>query len=207
MMRLSYNEIETTLVKAATGAGLEAGVAQDVARAGRWLCEQGQDGVAIVAAALAGEGGAGERAAGRQTEPATITTVNHLVSLADRAVSGGLGNEIREADLPVAMLALGLLGVAAHDHRLAFVLQVSSACAVISPGGVTMDAGFGAPGSAIITVAQAADENGRRSCRATAPEPNADDWRRILQLAARTYVPASAQSRERGAGSGLLDND
>jgi hypothetical protein len=32
-------------------------------------------------------------------------------------------------------------------------------------------------------------------------------WDRITELARRTYVPASDQSRLRGAGAGLTDND
>jgi len=43
------------------------------------------------------------------------------------------------------------------------------------------------------------------------PQPLFDvadgDWSEIGALAARTYVPASEQSRLAGAGAGLTDND
>ena len=34
-----------------------------------------------------------------------------------------------------------------------------------------------------------------------------EDWTTLKALAARTYVPATAESRLRGAGAGLRDND
>jgi hypothetical protein len=32
-------------------------------------------------------------------------------------------------------------------------------------------------------------------------------WQRVQSLAARTLVPATTQSREHGAGAGLIDTD
>ena len=34
-----------------------------------------------------------------------------------------------------------------------------------------------------------------------------DDWERLVELALKSYVPASEESRMHGAGAGLLDND
>ena len=34
-----------------------------------------------------------------------------------------------------------------------------------------------------------------------------DSWRELQRLEALTYVPASAKSRQRGAGAGHIDND
>jgi hypothetical protein len=38
-------------------------------------------------------------------------------------------------------------------------------------------------------------------------ELQVDLWRRLQGFAARTYVPASEQSRAHGAGAGAIDND
>jgi hypothetical protein len=46
-MMCSVNEITSLLYKAAVGSGRTVGLAQDIARAGAWLCSCGQEGVAV----------------------------------------------------------------------------------------------------------------------------------------------------------------
>ncbi len=60
MIELSLNEVETTVVKAACGRGLDHGVATEIGTAARWLCEAGHDGIEAAVEALAavdGDGG------------------------------------------------------------------------------------------------------------------------------------------------------
>lgn len=38
-------------------------------------------------------------------------------------------------------------------------------------------------------------------------EADIETWRELARLASRTYVPASATSRNSGAGAGMIDND
>lgn len=51
-MELSLNEVETTIVKAVRGRGLDHGIATEVGAAARWLCEEGLDGISAVVEAL-----------------------------------------------------------------------------------------------------------------------------------------------------------
>ncbi len=46
-MICSVNEVTSLLYKAAVGSGRSVGLAEDIARAGAWLCTRGQDGVAV----------------------------------------------------------------------------------------------------------------------------------------------------------------
>lgn len=53
---------------------------------------------------------------------------------------------------------------------------------------------------------------GRSGGNPTRSEPTSvgvapEDWAVLKALAARTYVPATEESRLRGAGAGLRDND
>ena len=54
----SLNEIESTAKKAARGAGMSWGLAEEAGRATRWLCAAGWPGAESLAALLAAEDGA-----------------------------------------------------------------------------------------------------------------------------------------------------
>ena len=58
-MKVSLNQIEQTARKAARGAGLAWGLADEVGRAMRWLHTYGLNGAALLAAHLDGDGGDG----------------------------------------------------------------------------------------------------------------------------------------------------
>ncbi|MDD9884917.1 MAG: DUF3726 domain-containing protein [Gammaproteobacteria bacterium] len=58
-MKVSLNQIEQTARKAARGAGLAWGLADEVGRAMRWLHAYGLNGAALLAAHLDGDGGDG----------------------------------------------------------------------------------------------------------------------------------------------------
>lgn len=52
-MICSVNEITALLYKASVGSGRSVGLAQDISRAGAWLCTNGHDGVAVTIRYLA----------------------------------------------------------------------------------------------------------------------------------------------------------
>ncbi|MDP2802192.1 MAG: DUF3726 domain-containing protein [Phreatobacter sp.] len=126
LIDMSLNEVETLAAKAARGAGLSWGGAEEFGRAARLLATAGRDWPALVTA---------------------------LAGTAD---------------------------------------DVAAEAAALARCEATLEAaGLGAPGSGVATRA------------AVAPATLAA----LEALAARTYVPASAQSRVLGAGAGLTDND
>lgn len=61
-------------------------------------------------------------------------------------------------------------------------------------------------GPPIIIISDDLDDASRRSITGGCPVDDTD-WERLCELAARTYVPVSEESRLRGAGAGLTDND
>ncbi len=61
-------------------------------------------------------------------------------------------------------------------------------------------------GPPIVITSDDLDHASRRSITGGCPVDDTD-WERLCELAARTYVPVSEESRLRGAGAGLTDND
>ena len=58
----------------------------------------------------------------------------------------------------------------------------------------------------LVTV-ETADAAGQAVAQLTRAAPRAADWAYLNELAGRTYAPATEESRLKGAGSGLSDND
>jgi len=121
----------------------------------------------------------------------------------------GFGVVLQDLDDPV--LLLGLTGVAAQAHNVAF--NVSSAVPFYEatwPGNVITDE-FVSPiaGELLMTRKENAHpECGIRLASRYDPSAVADGGRNnLVNLAAKTYVPATDHSRIKGAGAGLTDND
>lgn len=209
-MRVSFNEIETTLRKAAIGAGFPVGLAEDCASAAAWLVGQGHDGVESVLEAVRDE-------MQKQAMPSAIgnawvfpdagiamcgpSAIDLLMAAACQEV------RLLKADSPLMMI--GLAGVAAGNYGREFSLENDAGCSVqISAGGMSLTGALPSPGANLSLTCR---EDSRVGMRTPALLQGAivDDrvWREALALAARTYVPSSTASRAAGAGAGLTDND
>jgi hypothetical protein len=182
---LSYNEVQSLARKAAAGAGLPHGVAEDIGLAAAWLAARGADAVGIVVAALAGQG------------PHDI-----LDGLAEiDALCGGGKDAVALGDH--ALLLIGLAGAVAKEtgSRLA----VDRGGGDIVPLASVRDVGSLASASALRRMS--GDD---QAAWPDAPRPAPSDaaaYAAALALAAKTYVPASDLSRAQGAGAGTTDND
>ena len=210
-MRHSLNEIEMVLRKAAAGCGYPFGLAEDIGRAGAWLCAQAQDGVAAGLAGLAsGEAGPCRT----RYEPETMTFAAARVawcgpSAVEFALCADVGDAIGLTGLDAPLLLVGFAGIAARDTGIS--LSFSNGCdALVWPGGLVMRGPMPSAGvDATVAV------TGEPGCfRLGVQEPSQDGiyidaalWAVALALAARTYVPASETSRATGAGAGDIDND
>jgi hypothetical protein len=188
VIALSLNEAETLSAKAARGAGYAWGQAEDIGRAARALAAQGSDfGAALLTLLQAREGFAAPEACRlalwRAGEP-DVAGARPLcpVTVAAWLLDAGLdaeGLRLLNIGLPIWLDAL------------------------LRPAGlgVTSDDPLAMAGDATLVRCSAASEAGRRA----AVDP--DVWRALNDHAARSYVPESESSRQRGAGGGRVDDD
>ena len=176
----SHNEIVAMALKAARGAGVPFGLAEDFARAVGVLALSAPQDLACVGTALGS-------------------------SFADLSISGGEALVIAPAPVimaaPMAIDALrsGTVKVVLQDVD-ALPLLRSYLSVVQEDFDLTLT--LGADGETITA--------GGDAWPLYAPQPvevDADVWAAWNMLAARTYVPATEASRLAGAGAGLTDND
>ena len=189
---LSLNEVETLALKAARGAGLPWGLAEDAGRAAVWMTRHagawtqgllavldatGETSPLLLGGWLAdgvGEAGsAGPAMAPVWALPGLLATGRSVMIRLDATEVVGNPEEAPTASVPIEdLVAL----------RWA-VLSVSFPSGKVRP------------------LAHALPLRFQRSRVALA------DWRLLDALAQRTYVPASDRSRLTGAGAGLLDDE
>ncbi len=202
-VKRSQNEIVAMATKAARGAGHPLGLAEEMARAALWLCQNQFDGIGVLIEELRSQTGPVEY----ETTPDGITLKG--ASTACLAICGmdGLAAGIsQQAVLVQVNNPLMLLGVCA-------AASVDMKTAVELGDWAKLDQG---------DIVSMTDTPPVKDCAiklsaptATIAKPPSDAqldianhrWSVLEAFAARTYVPASAQSRASGAGAGLTDND
>nr|WP_178125119.1 MULTISPECIES: DUF3726 domain-containing protein [unclassified Pseudomonas] len=212
------NEIESLCKKAARGAGLTWGLAEEAGKAARWLTAHGLDGAAILAAQLQQDDGCSYPQLAPQVDAGTWQVPGHwMCPLIAGATLSDHGYLLRD-NAPLQLdevahpqLLLPFVSVTARQLELALELSWDN-CQVL----------FDCRGAAFMLQADGLDapHAARVSCtRATGtgefkhplggplPLLNATVQDALEQLAARTYVPASEASRLLGAGAGLSDNN
>ena len=129
-MELSLNEVETTIVKAVRGRGLDHGIAAEVGAAARWLCEAGRDGIAAVHEALVDEAGCSAEGLGlgavdralASSEPVTIEECSSQALLAGLAGRVGITVSDSSEGLQLVVPAIEL------DHVVKAVTVPAPAC-------------------------------------------------------------------------------
>ncbi len=196
-MVVSLNEVEALCAKAARGAGCGWGVADDIARAARWMAERQLDWSAPLSRLLGA--------------PRLADHLRPVFHVADLLPGASPGDTWRlEGCEPVWTMAI--LSVALHAGTLTLDLAWDGGDARLKPGG-----GVGAqtpwpafealgPRSVDITAragAPALDHVIAATARRR-PVPRAA-WDALETVAARTYVAASPQSRNAGAGGARVD--
>ena len=208
-MNCSANEVLTTLTKAGIGAGLAHGPARDIAAAGRWLCLNGFDGVDAVLMALRSD--APFKAP--EATPAGYLfadAVGGRVGLAamDLLIAGPTSRPVTLTGVDAPMLILGLAGFAAETYGMAIEVGFKAGPATVSPSGLDMAGPTPEPGDTL-RLTRVPDGDARPVGNRARLEIDVPDriWAVALDLARRTYVPTSEQSRLRGAGAGIRDVD
>lgn len=186
-MNLSLNETDALAKKAARGAGLPWGVAEEVGKATKWLCAQGLDGCAILADAL----NAGD-----------TNTLYLGLSLADTAANDNQNSDLGFVRTP--LLFLPFLALAARQSGTPKILRIGSAHAITDGSGLYLSVDQVEPGNALLSDCDLAFTPRATKTRAT---PTTEALETLNAFAHRTYAPATEESRLLGAGAGLSDND
>ncbi|MBO9410903.1 MULTISPECIES: DUF3726 domain-containing protein [unclassified Ruegeria] len=196
-MNLSLNEVEATAKRAMRGVGHSWGHAEEAAKATRWLCAQGMDGIGTLAKLA-------KLQSAQPNLPAADCPIAAGAQLSDQAA------ELRKEDITLQDIVFPVL-------LLPFAANVARF--LDTPVSVTMDkAQFVTDGFALTTAfsppEQASQITIKRGgimiqthpqCTRATPDPA--DWSELNRLAHFTYAPATEDSRLRGAGAGLSDND
>jgi hypothetical protein len=208
-MRIAFNEIEMTVLKAARGAGMEWGLAEEAAQSGRWLA--GFD--LPWAAPLLGLFATGDWRGSIAGDARCLRPAAPDGWLCPIRVGAYLSDLGEEAPPLILRLRHPIL-------LLPFVARRTIAVEVAWEGArFWLDAGGPAchcePASAIDPVSAdwvrvgpiAAAPPGKRLPPTDRPVVDSAAWEALKRLEFRTYVPESLRSRRAGAGPASQDDD
>lgn len=183
----SLGEAAMLAVKATRGAGLPWGLAEEAGWAVRWLGERGVSALPSLAGCIADHRG--------------VCAIMVGVDMTDRGQLEARTFELVSA--PVLMIPF-----------LAHICALKDSGAMLEVGSVRVqieadscDLAEALPVHAPVRVAPAPSVGVVRRSFLRVPAPSADDLAILEHFAARTYAPASEESRERGAGAGGGEND
>jgi hypothetical protein len=217
-MLCSLNEIESQIKKAARGAGLSWGLAEEAGRAARWLEAHGLRSTPSFAALLEREicrslevsattdGGEHWRASG------VLCPIVAGAALADRAAEIAGGKVVTMGPIARPLLLAPFAAAVADAAGVGIALAWPAALLVFERAGARLEAtreALNSMSASQVSCRRAAgDAPGRRLAVEIKSVPVDDAiWSRLDAIAHRTYVPASEASRLKGAGAGLLDLD
>ncbi len=192
-MSWSLGEVKALATKAARGAGLPWGMADEASFAVHWLQANGAPGVAALANYLEWR----DQSPSKPHELCPIHLGTAIMD-ADRGVSEWLGR-VRQPLLLAPFIA--------RCSPSGMALKWPDVMLVVSETGLTSDASRTllltdeAECSAAPATAQSAERLNR------VPETEAEAMARLNHFASRTYAPATEASRMSGAGAGITDND
>ncbi|MEX0349870.1 MAG: DUF3726 domain-containing protein [Paracoccaceae bacterium] len=207
-MTLSLNEMEALAKRAARGGGYSWGLAEEAAKATRWLSARGLDGGLALAEVLEQEfanslpdhtpgdlEGLWQSSAALCPLLAGVT----LSDGADRLARGPI--EMRHVVQPVLVLPFA----ANAARRLEGPVTVTSGAWTAITDGTELSAPDTSPNQAKTLQVEFGGTVSEPRARQTRASPAAQAL--LNRFAHRTYAPATEESRRLGAGAGLSDND
>ena len=215
-MTWSLNETESLSKKAARGAGMSWGMAEEAGKAVRWLCAAGLPGADTLAALLEQVDGMGHTAlrpviadGAWRAEGPVLCPLYAGVALGDRAAELCNGPGVVLEDVAHPLLLLPFVAWAADAQQTALTLSWDGARISRGPEGTVVEAEGPALQAASAARASVTPQSGtgRGISRGYRAEIDPQTASRLGVLAHRTYAPDSEESRLAGAGAGLSDND
>jgi hypothetical protein len=206
-MSLSFNEIEALASKAARGAGLGWGLAEEAGAAARWLAERGFDWAEALLDRLRQRVSDDLVIGDGMLRGEVLCPLRCGAYLADSGVASG-GIVLDAVAVPTLLLPFVARSASAPLEMQigdGVVVRVAGDVVSYSPAGMTL------PTAAIVRVRLCDPASvGLGQALPLLSRPRAITSAQAEALGAferKTYVPASAQSRLAGAGAGLSDND
>ena len=214
-MSFALNEVEATAKKATRGAGYTWGMAEEAAKATRWLCANGIDGSKALATVLAQADGVelGKMAPSDLSDDWTAEADAMCPLMAGAALSdfAGIGAacEVNIVDVVAPVMLLPFAAMAARQLGQAVMVEWDGVGAVTNGSVLSLE---GANGALFINTAarvtiRAGARTGQPMPQQTRATPDDADWATLNKFAQCTYAPATEESRLKGAGAGLSDND
>lgn len=214
---LSLSEIDALCRKAARGAGYSWGLAEEAGRAARWLSAFGLPGPEALAELMKQVGDDWQSYTptpcpqGWGREGAPICGLQAGVLLSDREYQVAAGQTIALQQVLQPLLLLPHAGRMAESQHGLVELIFPDVTLLFSPAGIHIQEPIVRIGiaNAVQCRLGSVEASGGQLLRPS-PQGRAIDVEALeilQQLAAKTYVPATEQSRLAGAGAGLSDND
>ena len=200
-MIVSLNEIEGTAVKAARGAGYTWGVAEEIGWAARWLASHD---IGDVAQHLVGLLELRERAPDAGDDPIRLGL--ELVDFAWARPAIWRANPL-PASQPVWIIPFAARLAQSQGHMIVVRYDTSELVLRPEPGHIALwsNGGISTPVEAVVHVddeVAGAALTHRHMAHTGGRRVDEDAWVRLQRWVVRTYVPASEESRLKGAGAG-----
>ncbi len=213
-MSWSLGEIRALTIKAARGAGMEWGLADEAGYAVKWLQERNLPGVAAMCCYLNWRQN-NHPAAWPQTTGTPLKDTSYCpiflgAAYSDRAIPGDIHLSSVRAPLLMLPFIAGRAGQSAITVQIGEMVFYVTAEAIASPHNDTAILIDAAPCDIVTTkdlISQRPSHNMRIGALPRVPATQACCIKMLEKMAHKTYAPASDQSRLKGAGAGLGDND
>lgn len=216
-MTFSLNEIEAMGKRAARGAGLPWGLAEEAGKAARWLTARGLPGPEQLAEILTRNDGknydelAPVSAEGIWQAPSgRLCPLAAGAALCDRAAEIAAGQEIEFGPTAQPLLLAPYAAGAAKLAGAAVELSWAGTVLVFTPDGVSIEgerAAMTSRSADSVRCRRAENAEVASPASATGRMVDAETWSRLNAFAQRTFAPATEASRLVGAGAGLVDSD
>lgn len=219
MVRLSLNEIDSSVKKAARGVGMTWGMAEEAGNSARWLAQHGILGISALVSVLSMHDNkrdwVGESANACLTNSSNACVISPFVL---GSFIADLGRDLitvvsqREFCVLAPILLVPFISRLANTYELTLALDWQI-CRVFFVGGSVSVEGekrdllISEPIIISIVAAKATARSWPTKLKSGMLLSNEHDWTKIDELGYRTYVPASSKSRQFGAGAGTNDND
>ena len=216
-MSHSLNEIEALAKRAARGAGLSWGMAEEAGKATRWLASHDLPGTDLLADVLTQN----ESIPPRDIAPAglegiwsassgTLCPLASGAALTDCAGRLGDGRSIEMSQVSHPLLVVPFAAWAALEIAAPVRVIWQSVHITTDGQGIWVDdpmSQIAQTGAVSLTCARVGTVTGQSSLPAMRANVSQSSLDRLNVFAERTYAPATAASRLLGAGAGTSDND
>ncbi len=210
-MIVSLNEIETTILKAARGAGMEWGLAEEAAQSARFLARLGLPFEAPFLDLFSSRAwNSRPLVEGASLEPgqgdAWLCPIRAGAYLSDVGIAGEV--KLKRVMAPILLLPFAARANPKSDMTWKGVrLRLGAVGVAVIAGEPCALAASKADKVRLSPIADDRVEGSLRPVEAEGARVDDTSWAKLQGFEALTYVPASAKSRASGAGAGEIDND